>query len=179
MTPFLQILSFSAAGRYSAVFRGLDFTGICEVTCCVDDQNGLCVVNCDPNLLETFSFESIDGYRAVLRSIIAFHSASGITGSREANENAREHEMAMNLVLSKIECSDSGVYRTRLINTVNNSVVETTCYVDETSGILSVRPEPDVLSQEPSATVVGLRKIVDAVLAFHRAATDLPLSSGL
>lgn len=83
----------------------------------------------------------------------------------------------MNLILHKIEFLAIGRYRTWLVN--NNVVVEIICHVDEANGILLVRPEPDVFSQEPSATVVGIRRIVDAVLAFHRAVTDLPPSSGL
>jgi hypothetical protein len=77
MNPVLRSLSFSSTGRYLAVFWDHDLGELREVECFVDDQAGICGVNYEPDPFRMFSFDSIEGYRAVHQSITAFHYASG------------------------------------------------------------------------------------------------------
>jgi hypothetical protein len=80
MNPSLRTLSFSTPGRYFGVFWDHDLSKMRRLEFSVDDQAEICVVNSDPAMDQAFSFDSLEGFRTVIKAIVAFHHASGSTG---------------------------------------------------------------------------------------------------
>jgi hypothetical protein len=91
MNPAPRSLSFSLAGRYLAVFWDHDLEELREVERFVDDQAGICGVNYEPDPFRMLYYDSIEGYRAVHQSIIAFHYASGSSGQSSHRDRYKGH----------------------------------------------------------------------------------------